>query len=582
MADNPSDTPNSGKAVSRSRSERVRLRASEQRFRALAEHTTDMVCLHEPDGCYTYVSPSVRELLGYTPSEMVGLNPYELFHPEDKQRIRTEVHTPALQGVHHLAVSYRIRKKNGEYTWFETLTRPIFDNDGKVIQLQTSSRDISKRKAAEEALQHQALHDVLTGLPNRLLLNDRLSCALARARRHNTMVGLLFCDLDSFKLVNDSLGHEVGDSLLKVVSERLKQVIRNEETVARFGGDEFIVVCEGLSHKEQASEVVDRIRSTFAEPFLLGEAQQATITVSASIGLVCDDGRSTSEDLLRDADIAMYEAKRAGRDNVITFEEHFRTSVRNRLDTLAALSLAITNNELELHYQPEVRLRDGKTVAFEALLRWEQPQRGVMSACDFIPIAEETGLILALGEWVTNEASRQLYEWRRSHSTHEYTMWINVSARQLTDPRWLRHMERLHEMFDNDLGIEVTESSLIQDSDAAVKALRQLRRQGIKVALDDFGVGYSSLAYLRHLPVDILKIDRSFVADLGEDDTAEAIVASVIGLAHRLDLVAVAEGVENGRQLEILKRLNCDVAQGFYLSRPMKANDLFPMIHASC
>ena len=564
--------------VTEQRAAEYALRTSEQRFRALAENTTDLVCLHEPDGRYLYVSPSVAELLGYEPEELLDRDPYTLFHPDDIEHIRSEAHAQALAGEDHIEVVYRIRKKNGEYTWFETATKPIFDDAQNVIQLQTSSRDISKRKKAEEELRYQALHDQLTGLPNRSLLNDRLNVSLARCRRNGTLVALLFCDLDSFKLVNDSLGHVAGDRVLVAVAERLSSVIREDDTIARFGGDEFVIVCEGLRNREEATDMVQRIRSAFDEPFQLGSDETSNVRICASIGLVFDDGSASPEDLLRDADTAMYEAKRSGRDGVVTFKEHFRTSARARLDTAAALSRAIKNNELTLHYQPEVRLSDRTIVAVEALIRWQAPNRGLLLPDHFIPIAEETGLISAIGSWVAAEASKQLGSWGGAAYSPDLILWINVSARQLTDTNWLAQMvdiasaAKLVAPFR--LGIEVTESTLLRDAPKAVPILERLRSQGVHVAIDDFGVGYSSLAYLRHLPVDILKIDRSFVSDLGRDPASRAIIASIINLAHSLNLTTVAEGVETEAQLHALRELGCDLAQGFHLHRPMAAPDL--------
>jgi diguanylate cyclase (GGDEF)-like protein/PAS domain S-box-containing protein len=553
-----------------------RLRAlaeSEARFRALAESTSDLVCLHTPDGVYQYASPSVRRLLGYEPEELVGTHPIDYIHPDQRAHVERRFHIHTAAGSKPVEFSYRIRRRGGAYTWFETVITPIVSSNGQVVQLQSSSRDITERKRTEEELVRLAFHDELTGLPNRALALDRIGQALAISRRTRQPVGVLFVDLDGFKVVNDTIGHYAGDATLVAVAERLTGLVRPGDTLARLGGDEFVMLCPGADGAA-AAIVARRVLHALGQPFTV---YGRTIDLTASIGIAISDGADDPMRLVENADTAMYDAKRAGRDRFAIFDPDERTSQLNRLATEFALRRAVERNELVLHYQPEIDLATGKVVGVEALVRWQRYDGKLVPPSDFIPLAEETGLIVVIGRWVIEEACRQVSRWEAQGAGPDLRVWVNVSARQLGQPDLVPTVQaaiRAARIRPQSLCLEITESALMEDAEAAAAQLDQLRSLGISLGVDDFGTGYSSLAYLNRFPLDVLKIDRSFVARLDADSEAETIVAAIIDLAHALDLVVIAEGVETEAQLAVLRRLDCDQAVGFYFSHPLPADQL--------
>lgn len=418
---------------------------------------------------------------------------------------------------------------------------------------------------AQRDLAHQALHDPLTGLPNRALLLDRLALALARVSRQSSTVAVLFLDVDRFKVINDSLGHSVGDELLIAVAARLEGVLRPSDTVGRFGGDEFVIVAESVADQDEAVALAERITHAVTRPVQLGGRD---VPVTISIGVVVAAAGDDAESLLRDADAAMYRAKERGRARHAVFDHSMRLQVMERLETEAALRLAIDAGELRLAFQPEVSLRDGSIVAVEALVRWQHPQRGLLLPEHFMSLAEETGLDVPLGRWVLDNACSIA---QRDQAMRDTLLWVNLSARELTQPDLpqavaaaLLKSGRLPDM----LGIEITEAVMMEDAEAVGSALHELRALGVHLAIDDFGTGFSSLSYLRRFPVSVLKIDRSFVAGLLTDPEDAAIVHAVIGLGHSLGLRVVAEGVESEAQMEALAALSCDIGQGFHFARP--------------
>jgi diguanylate cyclase (GGDEF)-like protein len=432
---------------------------------------------------------------------------------------------------------------------------------------------IAERRALEDQLAHQALHDPLTNLPNRALLSDRLTQALARRQRDNGLVAVAFMDLDRFKLINDSHGHPAGDQLLVALGRRLSGAVRPADTVARFGGDEFVVLAEGLDGVEEATAIADRLTTALNAPFDLGGEE---IYLSGSVGLAIARGDDDAHELIRNADSAMYRAKDHFRGGFAIYDEHMHEGVVHRLQTERDLHRALDENELVVHYQPKCSLRDGAIDGVEALVRWAHPTRGLVNPIEFIPIAEETGLIQPLGEWVLTEACRQSAAWDARYG-FPISVSVNLSARQLARPDLPETVSRvLAETGVNpsSVWLEVTEGSLLGDANAAAASLHAIRDLGVRIAIDDFGTGYSSLAYLRNLPLDEVKIDRSFINDVATDPTAAAIVASIVSLGHALGLVVVAEGVETTAQLDKVRELGCDLAQGFYLSRPKTAADL--------
>jgi diguanylate cyclase (GGDEF)-like protein len=432
---------------------------------------------------------------------------------------------------------------------------------------------IARRRELELELAHQALHDPLTGLPNRTLLNDRLHQALARQARAGGTVVVAFMDLDRFKLINDSMGHPAGDALLVALSRRLEAALRSGDTVARFGGDEFVVVSDGIRADRDIVSIAERLTAALAEPFFFGTEQ---IYVSGSIGLAAGCGDETADELIRNADAAMYEAKERERGSWALYREPLHAGVVSRLETERDLHRALQEHEFLLHYQPKCSLATAEVVGVEALVRWAHPTKGLVSPADFIPVCEETGLILPLGEWVLFEAGRQARAWRERHRLN-VAVSVNLSARQLVRPDLTDRVTAMLETTGADpadLCLEITEGTLLVDMGAAVRHLTELRSLGVRISIDDFGTGYSSLAYLRTLPLDELKIDRSFVTAVAEDPSAAAIVASVVSLGHALGLLVVAEGVETAAQLTTLRDLGCDLAQGFHLARPAPAADI--------
>jgi diguanylate cyclase (GGDEF)-like protein len=433
---------------------------------------------------------------------------------------------------------------------------------------------LAVQKAAEMSREreHQALHDPLTGLPNRLLLADRIDQALARGTRQTGRVAVLFLDVDLFKVVNDSLGHAAGDQLLIEVARRLSAVVRPGDTLARFGGDEFVIVCDNMPEDDVVG-LARRASSAVRETFHYGDR---SVNVSASIGIAISSADTDSDTLLRDADAALYRAKAAGRNQAVVFDEVMHEQATLRLEAESGLRTALQNGELCLYYQPVVDLDSDRVMGFEALARWNHPTRGVLSPADFITVAEETGLIVALGDWVLTEALTQTQQWREEVAGCE-DLWIsvNVSPRQLRANRLVDTLASVLASTGLPPGaacLEITESALMGDAGPHLAVMHDIRSLGVHLAVDDFGTGYSSLAYLKTLPVSIVKIDQSFVSALGgPDPTAPAIVAAIVGMANALRLRVVSEGVESVEQLEVLRSLGADLAQGYYWSRPMDA-----------
>ena len=433
-----------------------------------------------------------------------------------------------------------------------------------------------ERQRAELELAYQSTHDALTGLPNRMLFIDRLGLALARMERKSAMLAVMFMDIDAFKVINDSLGHDVGDDLLHAVAVRLKDALRPGDTVARFGGDEFTILSEEIGDASEAIRIADRLRAALKPSFTLAGRN---VFITASIGIVlAADSEQRPEDLLRDADAAMYQAKERGKSRYELFDEVMRVRVARRLETESGLHQAIERGEFALLYQPEIELNSGRVVGVEALVSWQHASRGLVGPSEFIPVAEETGLIVPIGSWVMEEACRQGAAWReRLGPSAPFMMSVNLSARQLLQPGladFVRATLDSTGLDPRDLVLEVTETVLVDDADHANHVLQGLRDLGVRVSIDDFGTGYASLTYLRKLPVDILKIDQTFVSGLAEDGDDAGIVETIVDLGERLGLTVIAEGVEEEIQAERLKELGCRLAQGYYFSVPVTAAEL--------
>jgi diguanylate cyclase (GGDEF)-like protein len=441
------------------------------------------------------------------------------------------------------------------------------------LALNDASAVDAMRRAFGEAV-HQATHDALTGLPNRTLVLDRLTHALARSRRRPRGLAVLFVDLDRFKVVNDSLGHSVGDEVLVRVGQRLQEAVRPGDTVARLAGDEFVVICEDVEDERDVLRVAERVAEAVAAPIPL-YGRDTILTASVGIALACEDTRA--EDLLRDADVAMYRAKERGRARMEVFDQAMRTRMLRRLEIEHALRRALQEGAFTLHYQPTVHVESGRVISVEALLRWEHSEWGLVMPGEFVPLAEETGLIVPMGKWVVEEACRQMAAWRRAQpGSADVSVSVNLSARQFADPNLVEIVSaalRESGLAPSGLWLEITESVLMEEAETTVETLRALRSLGVHLSIDDFGTGYSSLSYLKRFPVDVLKIDRSFVDGLGTDPEDEAIVTAVVRLAQALDLDVVAEGVETAEQLAELRRLGCTAVQGFYFGRPRPADE---------
>ena len=545
---------------------------SEARFRLVTENMSDLVCLHHPDGRYLYVTPSSQALLGYCPEELIDQDPYQFFHPEDRDRIRKAAHQMALRGEPHPIV-YRMRHKTGEYLWLETITQPIFDSEGQLLHLQTTSRDVSDRVKAEEQLKHDALHDSLTGLPNRTLLLERLDLALKRAKRHpDFQFAVLFLDLDHFKVINDSLGHSIGDALLLAVANQLKTFVRETDVAARLGGDEFVLLIEEIEGLTEAIAVAERLLEAFKSPLLLNGREVFT---STSIGILTrGTSHRTAEDLLRDADLAMYRAKQDGRGHYAIFDRTLHVQAMQRLQLDTELRRGLENDEFVLYYQPIVSLRTGSIQGFEALIRWQHPDHGLILPGKFIPTAEETRLIVPMGRWVLQTACAQMAAWRAQLPEQSLRVSINLSVQQL-QPDLLEHLDEAlgqSGLPGAQLVLEITESMLVQKLETTDSLLLQLKARGIHLSIDDFGTGYSSLSYLHRLPADALKIDRAFVSPNERDARNQAIAESIVTLSNLLELNAIAEGIETLEQLQWLQSLGCELGQGNWFSPPLSTD----------
>jgi diguanylate cyclase (GGDEF)-like protein/PAS domain S-box-containing protein len=466
------------------------------------------------------------------------------------------------------------QRPDGSMHWISVSGVPVFDAQGALWGYRGVGRDITERKRVESQIEQLAFYDVLTGLPNRRLLVDRLQRATAAVARSGAQGALLFIDLDNFKDLNDTLGHDTGDQLLVQAAQRLKACVREADTVARFGGDEFVVLVEGLSAdgphaSAEAALVASHISTTLGKPYALGETSHHS---TPSIGIALFGQHTISVDeLLKHADLAMYQAKAAGRNTQRFFDPDMQAAVSNRAALEADLRRGLQEKELALYYQPIVDGK-GRLQGAEALVRWKHPRRGLVSPAEFIPLAEQTGLILPLGQWVLQAACEQLVVWSRSSLTRQFFLSVNVSVRQFRQPDFVEQvLGSLQSSGANPerLKLELTESLLLADVEDVISRMEYLRRYGVGFSLDDFGTGYSSLSYLKRLPLDQLKIDQSFVRDLQTDPNDAAIVRTILALAHSLDLAVVAEGVETTGQLEFLQRHGCQAFQGYLFGRPM-------------
>jgi diguanylate cyclase (GGDEF)-like protein/PAS domain S-box-containing protein len=553
------------------------LRESERRFRDIADAAGEFVWENDSQGRFTYVSPRAVDFIGYEAGELIGRTPAEFMPGEDAEKLgqwlAENMHADrSFRGLEH-----RFITKSGETLWMQVSAVSTWDEHGNPTGHRGTTRDVTALKKSEARISHLATRDPLTELPNRLLFNDRLEQGIIAARRKGDKLGVLFIDLDRFKNINDSLGHHIGDLLLKEVSGRMAACVRKGDTLSRLGGDEFVVTLEGLAHAEDAAHVALKISEALHRPISVGDH---LLNTSCSIGIsIYPNDAEDSQELMKNADTAMYHAKERGRNNFQFFspEMNLRAVERHQLET--ELRVALEAEQFVLHYQPQVDIRTGKLVGIEALIRWQHPQRGLVPPNSFIPVAEESGLIEMIGKWALRAACEQNQRWQMA-GLPIVKIAVNISARQFNDPRgFAEEVTRLLNATGLDpryLELEMTESMLLKNVDENVAVLRKLAKLGTSLAVDDFGTGYSSLAYLKQLPIDTLKIDRTFVRDIETDADDAAIIRAIIAMAHSLDLRVTAEGVETQGQLVALRKLRCDQYQGYLISRPVPAEEFAP------
>jgi len=540
------------------------LAGSEQRLLALVQNNSDVVTVLDPDSTASFVSPSALAMLGTPAAALVGTRIVDLVHPDDVHLLN-----------HHLAdqragedetITLRMRHADGRTLTVEGMLTNLLA-DPTIGGFVLTIRDVTERHGLEERLTFQAFHDSLTGLANRQLFGDRLAHALQRRPGLASPLVVLFCNLDDFKNVNDGLGYSSGDKILKAIAQRIKTTVRAGDTAARLGGDEFAVLMESAELGE-AERFAQRLIEVIAEPVMIDGVARP---VTASVGMAqAVPGEITSEEALRNADVAMYSAKKQGKSTVSAYDSGLHAEALDRLVLRADLQRALRDNELVLHYQPTVELDTGKITGFEALVRWQHPTRGLLAPAFFIPMAEETGMIVKLGTWVLYEACRTAAvlqaDWRHP------TMAVNISVQQLLRPDFVdlvTHALAAAGLAADRLTLEITESVVLHDLAEVIPRLTALRQRGARVAIDDFGTGYSSLAYLTELPVDILKVDKSFIDRVASDEQGASLTEAIIRMSHTMNLSTVAEGVEVAEQAAWLRRARCAIGQGYYWSRPV-------------
>jgi diguanylate cyclase (GGDEF)-like protein/PAS domain S-box-containing protein len=522
------------------------------------------------------VNRSLCNFFGYSESELVCSSLQAVTQQEDLAPVMAGLKSVLRRHSDSLQMEVRHKRRGGERVWALWNVARFEDSESEEVYLILQLQDITERKQSEERLRYDAFHDPLTGLPNRALFTDHVKLTIARAQRHeDTRFSVLFCDLDRFKVINDSLGHMVGDQLLVEVARRLEGCLRQGDTVARVGGDEFTILVEDLTDEGEAVALAERIQREVSAAFNVGGREVfTTVSIGVAVG---SGGYKDPEDILRDADTAMYRAKSLGKARHVVFDQSMHASAVNLLQIETDLRAALEKKQFFLLYQPIVSLDDFKLCGFEALLRWHHPERGLISPLDFVSIAEETGQIIAVGEWALHQACKQLRRWEREYGLPSpFFISVNLSCKQFNNPLMLEQVRGVLEktgISPRQLKLEITESAVMDNMDSATEMLTQLRDLGVQLAIDDFGTGYSSLSYLHRFPINTLKIDRSFVTRMAENTENVEIVRSIVMLAQVLGMDVVAEGVETKEQLKILRDLKCEYGQGYYFSRPSNAAD---------
>jgi len=556
------------------------VRQSEERFRSLVQNASDLITVIDADTTIRYQSPSVAHVLGHQAEDVVGTRLSDLIHADDVARTLAVLHEAIGNPGARATAEMRVRHRDGSWRSVEFIGTDQRENlaiGGLVLNI----RDVSERNALEQQLRYQALHDPLTGLGNRTRFGDRLEHALLRSARTGHQVAVLFLDLDNFKAVNDSLGHAAGDSLLAQVAERVQTCLRPGDTLARLGGDEFAVLLEDVAATVDAVMVTGRIFDAMDAAFEL-EGKEMVVRASVGIALSGDGDGSDADSLLRNADVAMYVAKSRGKACYEVFDDTMQHSMMERLELIADLQRAVERDEFVLHYQPMVELRTGRLYGVEALVRWRHPTRGLIQPNDFISLAEESGAIIGLGRCVMERACAQAVVWENAFpAAADWTLSVNVSARQLQHPGFVAEVAQIlreTRLSPHRLIIEITESVMMHDVKLMMSRLQGLKALGVRLAIDDFGTGYSSLSYLRQFPFDLLKIDKSFIDDVGSVARQKEMTRAIIELGKTLDLELVAEGIERNEQFSRLKTMDCEVGQGFYFARPLDSDDVAALL----
>ena len=550
-------------------------RASEARFRSLVQNSSDIIAVVTPETRIRYQTPSVERLLGYRPEELDGTRLTDLLHPEDQPRALAVLAEIGARPGTPAPLEWRLRRRSGEWFFAEVILTNLLE-DPTIGGFVLTIRDIQERKTLESQLTHQAFHDPLTKLANRALLSDRVAHAQARSHRGGRPCSVLLLDLDDFKAINDTFGHVAGDEVLVETARRISGCIRAGDTAARLGGDEFALLIEDAPDAGTPREVADRIAAALRAPIVL---QGKELFLSASVGIAIGVPGEAEGELVRNADVALYIAKEKGKGLSEVFEPGMRAAVVERLELEGDLRKALAQKQLLLHYQPIVELSSGRVVGAEALLRWQHPRRGLLPPASFIPLAEETGLIVSIGLWVIEEACRRVAALSGPGATTHVS--VNLSARQLQEPDLVAEVRAALEragLPPSRLVLEVTESLIMVDPRSMIPRLRELKELGLRLAVDDFGTGYSSLAYLQNLPVDILKIDRSFIQEASGDIGLSLLARGIVDLGRAMRLTTVAEGIEHSEQVHALRETACEFGQGFYLARPMVDADFAKLL----
>ena len=544
------------------------------------ESSVSAICITDnlaSDNPIVYVNPAFERITGYSSQEVLGRNP-RLLQGTDLAQPELIAVRAALHDQRPCHVVLRNYRKDGSMYWNELNIAPVRNDAGMVTHYIGVHTDISDAKTHQDELARQANHDSLTGLPNRNLLWDRIDRACARTQRYGDFAAVAFLDLDNFKVVNDSLGHSLGDHLLRAVAQRLQSSLRAMDTVARLGGDEFVLVLSDQKGEPSVSGELQRIVESFSQPFAV-DGRDVFITASVGVALYPQDAKDP-ETLMKSAELAMYRAKESGRNGYQLYTAEMQTRVTERLALEGKLRRALERGEFSLHYQPQVDLRSKRIFGVEALIRWNQPDLGMVSPAKFIPLAEETGLIVPIGAWVVRTACRQCKAWQDA-GLPPVTVAVNISARQFREKNLLQVVAQILTetgLNPRQLELEVTESVIMHDAQQIIASLQAFRDMGVKLSVDDFGTGYSSLSYLKRFPVDRLKIDQSFVHDLGSDADDAAIAQAVITLGHTMGLRVIAEGVETPEQLAFLRRHECDEMQGYLFGKPMPADEFAKLL----